>query len=165
MTNIQPGIRAALEAAGFRLEEVMHHRSENLGAPETHAQREARIASTQQARGEALPVPSGIEADICADIARRQQLGIHKYGRTVAENPLPLDKWLQHLYEELLDAAIYAKRAQAEIAATQYRVSDMRELVTLFAEVEKMLPGTKVDRDAAMAVRKKIYDMITGGAK
>jgi len=62
--------------------------------------------------------PTGIEAAVCEDIARRQQLGIHKYGRTVADNPLALGQWLQHLYEELLDAAVYVKRAMAELTAT-----------------------------------------------
>jgi len=59
--------------------------------------------------------PTGIEAQVCADIARRQQLGIAKYGTTVAENPLPLREWLQHAYEEALDQAIYLKRAIEEI--------------------------------------------------
>ena len=59
--------------------------------------------------------PTGIEALVCADIARRQQLGIKKYGVTVRDNPLTLKQWLQHRYEELLDDAIYTKRAIEEI--------------------------------------------------
>lgn len=59
--------------------------------------------------------PTGIEAQVCADIARRQQLGLAKYGTTVAENPLELWQWLQHAYEEALDQAIYLKRAIDEI--------------------------------------------------
>lgn len=59
--------------------------------------------------------PTGIEALVCADIARRQAVGIRKYGKTVAENPLPLLAWLQHGYEEALDLAIYLRRAMAEI--------------------------------------------------
>lgn len=62
-------------------------------------------------------VPTGIEALVCADIARRQQAGIAKYGTTVDANPLPLRAWLQHHYEELLDAAVYARRAIEEIDA------------------------------------------------
>lgn len=58
---------------------------------------------------------TGIEALVCADIARRQALGIAKYGTTVAENPLELRQWLQHQYEELLDAAVYTRRAMAEL--------------------------------------------------
>lgn len=59
--------------------------------------------------------PTGIEALVCADIAQRQALGIAKYGTTVAENPLELRQWLQHQYEELLDAAVYTRRAMAEL--------------------------------------------------
>lgn len=59
--------------------------------------------------------PSGIEKAVCEDIAARQQLGIEKYGTTVANNPLPLKEWLQHAYEETLDKAIYLKRAIAEM--------------------------------------------------
>ena len=59
--------------------------------------------------------PTGIEATVCEDIAMRQHLGISKYGTTVADNPLSLREWLQHQYEELLDAAVYCRRAIAEI--------------------------------------------------
>jgi len=59
--------------------------------------------------------PTGIEKQVCEDIARRQALGVAKYGTTVADNPLSLKQWLQHQYEELLDAAVYTKRAIAEI--------------------------------------------------
>ena len=75
-------------------------------------------------------LPDGIEAEVCADIARRQQMGINKYGTTVAENPLSLRCWLQHQYEELLDAAIYAKRAIAEIDAQQAKQSCRPEEIT-----------------------------------
>jgi hypothetical protein len=59
--------------------------------------------------------PTGTEARVCEDIARRQQLGISKYGTTVSENPLPLKQWLQHAYEETLDKAIYLKRSIEEL--------------------------------------------------
>lgn len=61
------------------------------------------------------PAVTGIEAQVCADIAARQQRGIQKYGTTVQDNPLPLKAWLQHAYEEALDHAIYLKRAIAEL--------------------------------------------------
>ena len=62
-------------------------------------------------------LPEGIEAEVCADIARRQQMGINKYGTTVADNPLTLREWLQHALEEALDQAVYLKRAIAELDA------------------------------------------------
>ena len=59
--------------------------------------------------------PHGIEALVCQDIAKRQAAGMNKYGISVADNPLLLKAWLQHQYEELLDAAIYCRRAIAEL--------------------------------------------------
>lgn len=55
------------------------------------------------------------ETEVCADIKRRQELGITKYGTTVAQNPLDLRQWLQHAYEEKLDDAVYMKRAIQEL--------------------------------------------------
>ena len=55
------------------------------------------------------------ETQVCADIKRRQELGIAKYGTTVAQNPLDLRQWLQHAYEEKLDDAVYIKRAIQEL--------------------------------------------------
>lgn len=48
-------------------------------------------------------LPEGIEAEVCADIARRQQMGINKYGTTVAENRLSLRQWLQHAFEAIAE--------------------------------------------------------------
>lgn len=59
------------------------------------------------------------ETAVCDDIKRRQQFGIHKYGRTVAQNPLTLRQWLQHAYEECLDQAVYLKRAMQEMDEQQ----------------------------------------------
>ena len=57
----------------------------------------------------------GTEARVCQDIARRQQVGIAKYGTTVEGNPLNLRQWLNHAYEETLDKAVYLRRAIEEI--------------------------------------------------
>jgi hypothetical protein len=56
-----------------------------------------------------------IECLVCDDILRRQQLGINKYGTTVAKNPLELRAWLVHSYEEKLDDLIYMRRAIDQI--------------------------------------------------
>lgn len=58
--------------------------------------------------------PTGVEREVCVDIAARQRAGIQKYGTTVADNPLRLEEWLQHAYEECLDQAVYLKRAIQE---------------------------------------------------
>ena len=62
-----------------------------------------------------------IEKQICEDILRRQQLGLKKYGFTVANNPLTLEQWLQHAYEETLDTAVYLKRSIEQIKEEQCR--------------------------------------------
>lgn len=58
---------------------------------------------------------TGTEARVCADIAARQELGLNKYGVSVANNPLDLKQWLQHAYEETLDKAVYLRRAIEEL--------------------------------------------------
>ena len=55
------------------------------------------------------------ELQVVTDVLERQKKGLAKYGCSVADNPLPLRQWLQHQYEELLDAAIYCKRAIIEM--------------------------------------------------
>lgn len=55
------------------------------------------------------------EMEVIADILDRKNRGLSKYGMPVSQNPLHLKQWLQHQYEELLDAAIYCKRAIQEI--------------------------------------------------
>ena len=69
------------------------------------------------------PTPTGIEAIVCNDIAARQQLGIAKYGTTVADNPLPLRAWLEHAYEECLDQAVYLRRVMAEVDSAEKEVA------------------------------------------
>lgn len=59
--------------------------------------------------------PTGIEAQICADIAARQRIGIAKYGMTLAQNDLELLARLQHAYEECLDQACYLKWAMEKL--------------------------------------------------
>lgn len=66
-----------------------------------------------------MSTPSGIEAQVCSDIAKRQALGLAKYGVSVAANPLPLREWLQHAYEETLDQAVYLKRAISALEANE----------------------------------------------
>ena len=62
---------------------------------------------------------TGTEARLCEMIADRQARGIAKYGTTLADNPLSLREWLQHLLEEQLDAAAYTLRAIEEIDKTR----------------------------------------------
>lgn len=61
----------------------------------------------------------GTESEVVKDIAQRQQHGLNKYGKTVADNPLNLLQWLQHAYEESLDFSVYLKRSMQEIGKSQ----------------------------------------------
>lgn len=47
------------------------------------------------------------------------EIGLVKYGVTVAEIPLPLKEWLEHAYTETLDKAVYLKRAIQEMEDAQ----------------------------------------------
>lgn len=60
-----------------------------------------------------------IEA-VRADLLRRSQLGIKKYGVTLERTNLSLKDWLQHAYEETLDQANYLKRAIIEIEKQEH---------------------------------------------
>lgn len=56
-------------------------------------------------------MPTGIEALVVEDLAKRQAVGIRKYNITVQDSPAELMVWMQHMYEELLDASVYLKKA------------------------------------------------------
>ena len=62
--------------------------------------------------------PTGTEAKVCDLIAKRQMMGVNKYGTTVAQNPLTLRQWLVHQQEELADALVYCTRAIDELDAS-----------------------------------------------
>ena len=53
---------------------------------------------------------SKIEERVIAKIRQRAETGERKYGTTMERNDLTLRQWIQHLQEELLDAAIYAEK-------------------------------------------------------
>lgn len=62
---------------------------------------------------------TGIEALVCMEIAKRQQLGISKYGTTLSDNPAEIIARLQHFKEEMLDGAMYAEWAIQELKAME----------------------------------------------
>lgn len=55
-----------------------------------------------------------VEAAI-AEMRKRSQEGILKYGTTMARQDIDLLGWVQHLKEELMDAVIYATRIQRDL--------------------------------------------------
>lgn len=76
------------------------------------------LAESQGRRKGDVDAPSaatGTEGEVCRDIAQRQAFGLNKYGVSVRDNPLSLRQWLEHLYQEQLDACVYTKRCIEEI--------------------------------------------------
>lgn len=53
--------------------------------------------------------PTGIEAQVCKDIAARQAVGLKKYGITIAENPAGRVERIRHAYEEACDLCVYLR--------------------------------------------------------
>lgn len=60
-------------------------------------------------------ITDNVVAAVRADLLRRSELGIAKYGVTLDRTDLNLRDWLQHAYEETLDQANYLKRAIIEL--------------------------------------------------
>ena len=54
----------------------------------------------------------------------RSQRGIQKYGITLDKNELSNREWLQHLQEELMDAALYVEKIKSIIDEQESRTTD-----------------------------------------
>jgi hypothetical protein len=55
---------------------------------------------------------STIGSKVIFDIIEREKKGKETYGVTMDRQDLSQAEWLQHLYEELLDACLYIKKLQ-----------------------------------------------------
>jgi len=53
--------------------------------------------------------------NVTYQLISRMEKGYNKYGTTTERNDLNLMDWLQHLQEELLDAAVYVERLKQEL--------------------------------------------------
>ena len=58
---------------------------------------------------------SKLLASVIKDLRDREKRGKDKYNTTMDREDLNLRAWLSHQYEELLDAALYLKKAIREI--------------------------------------------------
>lgn len=58
--------------------------------------------------GQSYEIKDDIVADVCLRLVQRSQVGIKKYGTTLKENNT--DNFLNHLFEELLDASLYIQK-------------------------------------------------------
>jgi len=59
-----------------------------------------------------------IIAAVMTKLAAQQAKGLAKYGEYVTPSALSLGEWLEHLQEELLDAAIYVECIRAKSKQT-----------------------------------------------
>ena len=59
---------------------------------------------------------SKIEEQVIEQIRKRAKVGEGKYGATLERKDLNLFEWLQHLQEELMDAACYVEKLKEEYA-------------------------------------------------
>ena len=64
---------------------------------------------------------SNIEEEIIQKIQARAEAGKQKYATTMARKDLTFKQWVQHLQEELLDAAIYAEKLLDEISIPEMK--------------------------------------------
>ena len=49
---------------------------------------------------------------VISKIQKRSDVGFKKYGVTLNDDDQPLDAWLNHLQEELMDAVLYLQKAK-----------------------------------------------------
>lgn len=68
------------------------------------------------------------------DLLDRSEAGIKKYNNTLDRDDLELSDWLQHAYEEMLDGALYIKRAKQDV---EYLNEQFDEIVREFYELKK----------------------------
>ena len=52
---------------------------------------------------------------VVVQLRTRAEKGKEKYGTTMERDDLTLMEWLQHLQEELMDAAVYVEKLKGEI--------------------------------------------------
>ena len=53
---------------------------------------------------------------VMSDLQSRSEVGFRKYGTNTERTDLNTDDWLQHLYEELLDAAVYINAYRSAVS-------------------------------------------------
>ena len=60
-----------------------------------------------------------IVESVVYDLRTRSDVGIKKYGVTLARDDLSLEQWVQHALEECMDMALYLKRIKVELEKTK----------------------------------------------
>lgn len=86
---------------------------------------------------EDFDMEDSIVESVRQDLLDRSQAGIKKYNNTLDRDDLELSDWLQHAYEELLDGALYLKRAKKDAEELNEQFDEIvREFYALRKEFE-----------------------------
>jgi len=99
------------------------------------------------------------------DLQDREARGIEKYGTTMDRTDLKQKDWQQHLYEELLDAALYCKKLQEpSIAVKACETFDNKQQIIKaieeMAELSKELAKELNDNGNEDNIREEIADVL-----
>lgn len=76
-----------------------------------------------------VPAPDAIVEANVAILRSRSRVGLQKYGVNLERKDLDLVAWLNHLHEELLDAANYTLRSMHELHETGNRFEQACERI------------------------------------
>lgn len=74
----------------------------------------------------------------------RMDVGFKKYGTTTQRTDIDLLGWLQHLQEELLDAAVYIERLKTEVKLEHRDLESLDPAKRTWEYDEEGLPRDKV---------------------
>lgn len=81
-----------------------------------------------------------------AKLLERSQAGLKKYGVTTERDDLNLLGWMQHLQEELMDAAIYIERIMNDLRRVP-QLFEGRDPLYSLAAIELELELHKLEQD------------------
>lgn len=82
-------------------------------------------------------------ANVMYALARRSVFGYKKYGVTTERTDVNVLGWLQHLQEELMDAAIYIERLKGEMNHVQ-NCNDQGQSAKVFEDIlHKLQPSSE----------------------
>lgn len=77
----------------------------------------------------------------------RSLVGLKKYGVTTERNDLTFNDWLQHLLEELLDAANYVQAAKTANALAYLQMAELGKALEFYASGNHFVPASQDDFD------------------
>jgi len=70
---------------------------------------------------------SDVEDEVCNTIQERAKVGKAKYGVTMEREDLSHDEWLEHLQNELLDAAVYIQRLRTREQTLEAKLRELMD--------------------------------------